>query len=202
MKPERQTQVFEELDDDQGLRLLALMAPDLAADLLGRLQPERAQHLLDALPIERRALIIDLLRYPEDSAGGIMTNQVVTVTGDLTVGEARRAIRDELREPDFVYYVYVLDNPEARRLEGVVTLRDLLVRDEDERIGDVMQRFVATLEPLMPAAEAARRVADQHLAALPVIGQDGRLLGAVTADAAVAQIVPATWREQAPRVFS
>src|SRR5205823_3715705 len=118
MKAERQTQVFEELDEDQALRLLALMAPDLAADLLGRLHPERAQHFLEALAVERRALIIDLLRYPEDTAAGIMTNQVVTLTPDLTVSEARRAIRDELREPDFVYYVYVLDNPESRHLEG------------------------------------------------------------------------------------
>jgi magnesium transporter len=147
-------------------------------------------------------LIIDLLRYPEDSAGGIMTNQVVTVTGDLTVGEARQAIRDELRDPDFVYYVYVLDTQEARRLEGVLTLRDLLVRDADERIGDVMQRSVATLEPLMPAAEAARRVADQHLAALPVIGQDRRLLGAVTADAALLTMSPPSMSGEEPRVFT
>jgi CBS domain-containing protein len=202
MKPERQTQVFEELDEDQALRLLALMAPDLAADLLARLQPERAQHFLGALPVERRALVIDLLRYPEDSAGGIMTNQVVTVTGDLTVGQARQAIRGELRDPDFVYYVYVLDNAEARHLEGVVTLRDLLVREPDERIRDVMQRSVATLEPLMPAVEAARRVADQHLAALPVVGQDRRLLGAVTADAALLTISPPSMSGEEPRVFT
>jgi CBS domain-containing protein len=202
MKPERQTQVFEELDEDQALRLLALMASELAADLLGRLQPERAQHFLEALPVERRMLIIDLLRYPEDTAGGIMTNQVVTITGDLTVAEARRAIRSELRGPDFVYYVYVLDDPESRHLEGVVTLRDLLVRDEDERIADVMQRAVATLEPLMPAEAAARRVADQHLAALPVVSQDRRLLGAVTADAALLTISPPSMSGEEPRVFT
>jgi magnesium transporter len=202
MKAERQTQVFEELDEDQALRLLALMAPDLAADLLGRLQPERAQHFLEGLPVERRALIIDLLRYPEDTAGGIMTNQVVTVSGDLTVIEARRAIRAVLREPDFVYYVYVLRDGQSRHLEGVVTLRDLLVRDDNERIGDIMQRAVATLEPLMPATEAARRVADQHLAALPVVGHDGRLLGAVTADAALLTISPPSMSGEEPRVFT
>ena len=202
MKPERQTQVFEELDEDQALRLLALMAPNLAADLLGRLQPTRAQHFLAALPVERRQPIIDLLRYPEDTAGGIMTNQVVTTTADLTVAEARRAIRDKLREPDFVYYVYVIDDPQARRLEGVMTLRDLLVRDDDEPIRDVMQRSVATLEPLMPASEAARRVADQHLAALPVVGHERRLLGAVTADAALLTISPPSMSGEEPRVFT
>jgi CBS domain-containing protein len=204
MKPERQTQVFEELDDDQARRLLALMAPDLATDLLARLQPERAQHFLEGLPVERRSLIIDLLDYPEDSAGGIMTNDVVTVTGDLTVGQAREAIREELRDPDFVYYVYVLDglNPEARHLEGVVTLRDLLVRDPHEWVADVMQRSVATLDPLMPAGDAARRVAEHHLAALPVISHDRRLLGAVTADAALLTISPPSMSGEQPRVFT
>jgi magnesium transporter len=202
MKPERQTQVFEELDEDQAVRLLALMAPESATDLLGRLQPERAERFLDALPPERRAPIIDLLRYPEDTAGGIMTNQLVTITADLTVAEARRQIRDALREPDFVYYIYVLEDAESRALAGVVTLRDLLVWDEDARVGDVMQRSVATLEPLMPADAAARRVADQHLAALPVVGQDRRLLGAVTADAALIQISPPSMSGEEPRVFT
>jgi CBS domain-containing protein len=202
MKAERQTQVFEELDEDQAVRLLALMAPESATDLLGRLQPERAERFLDALPPERRAPIIDLLRYPEDTAGGIMTNQLVTVTRDLTVGEARHQIRDALREPDFVYYVYVLEDSESRTLAGVVTLRDLLVWDEGERLADRMQRAVATLQPLMPAIEAARRVADQHLAALPVVGQNRRLLGAVTADAALIQISPPSMSGEEPRVFT
>jgi CBS domain-containing protein len=202
MKPERQTQVFEELDEEQAQRLLALMAPEHAADLLGRLQPERAERALAVLPEKRRAAIVDLLRYPTETAGGIMTNQLVTVTADMTIDQARRAIRDELREPDFVYYVYVLDDPEARRLQGVLTLRDLLVRDEDERVCDVMQRDVDTLDPLMPAEAAARRVADQHLAALPVVGQDRRLLGAVTADAALLTISPPSMSGEEPRVFT
>ncbi|HYY89318.1 MAG TPA: CBS domain-containing protein [Chloroflexota bacterium] len=202
MKPERQTQVFEELDDEQASRLLALMASDHAADLLGRLQPERAERCLEALPPERRASIVDLLRYPADTAGGIMTNQVVTITADMTIGRARHAIRDELREPDFVYYVYVLDDADSRRLAGVLTLRDLLVCDADEPVVDAMQRAVATLDPLIPAEAAARRVADHHLAALPVVGGDGRLLGAITADAALLQISPPSMSGQEPRVFT
>ena len=83
-----------------------------------------------------------------------------------------------------------------------MTLRDLLVRETDERIGDVMQRSVATLEPLIPATEAARRVADQHLAALPVVSHDRRLLGAVTADAALLTISPPSMSGEEPRVFT
>jgi magnesium transporter len=88
------------------------------------------------------------------------------------------------------------------RVVGVVTLRDLLVRDEEERIADVMQRGVVMLDPLLPAADAARRVADQHLAALPVVGQDGRLLGAITVDAALLTISPPSMSGEEPRVFT
>jgi Mg/Co/Ni transporter MgtE len=77
----------------------------------------------------------------------------------------------------------------------------VLAKDE-QLIADVMRAEVAVLDPLQPAIEASRRVAEIHLAAMPVIGKDGRLLGAVTIDAAIGQIAPAGWGQQAPRVFS
>jgi Mg/Co/Ni transporter MgtE len=202
MSPERQLQVFEELDPDQAARLLALMAPELATDLLGRLTPADARRHLERLPDDRRQRLIELLRYPDDTAGGIMTNALVLAPADITVGQARHALRAQLAEPDFVYYVYVVDSLSTRRLQGVLTLRELVLADDATRLAQIMRPHVTAAYPLEPALAVARRVADNNLAALPVVAQDGRLLGAVTADAAVAQIVPATWREQAPRVFS
>lgn len=79
MSPERQTQVIQVLDEDQAVCLLSLMAPDAAADLLGYLAPERATRLLAQVPTLARDLILDLLRFPDDTAGGIMTNQLVLV---------------------------------------------------------------------------------------------------------------------------
>jgi hypothetical protein len=79
MTTDRQAQVIQVLDEEQAVRLLALMAPDAAADLFGSLKPERARCLLLQLPMEQRQLIVDLLRYPDDTAGGIMTNQLVCV---------------------------------------------------------------------------------------------------------------------------
>jgi hypothetical protein len=88
MTPERQLQVFEELSDARAQHLLALMGPDAAADLLGQLDPEVAARLIDNLPPERAEHVIDLLRYPEDTVGGIMTNEVATIGLQLTVGAA------------------------------------------------------------------------------------------------------------------
>src|SRR5690606_14544830 len=79
MSPERHLQVFEELSDAQRIQLLALMAPDAAADLVGHLQLEAAGRRLETLPPTRRDQFVELLRYPEDSAGGIMSNEIVLV---------------------------------------------------------------------------------------------------------------------------
>jgi magnesium transporter len=202
MAPERQLQVFEDLEEDQAVRLLALMAPDLATDLVGRLQPEYAQHCLESLPPARAARIIELLRYPEHTAGGIMTNEFPVIAAHLTIGQARAALRDELNSPDFAYYVYVVDNLDSRHLEGVLTLRDLIVASDATSVRELMRCQLMTIDALDSALAAARQVIDEHLEALPVIGRDGRLLGVVTVDAAVALVAPVTWRHNAPRLFS
>jgi magnesium transporter len=202
MTAERQVQVLEEVDEAQAVRLLALMAPDRAADLLALLDPDRAKRYLELLPEDRAARIVDLLRYPEETAGGIMTNLVVVVPAGLTVAEARHVLRDRLAEPDFVNFVYVVDGDQERRLLGVLSLRNLLLADDTARIEDVMRRDLETIDPLEPARRAAERVTNSHLAAVPVVDRDGRLLGVVTIDAAVAQVAPQAWAAQAPRVFS
>jgi CBS domain-containing protein len=202
MTTERQLQVFEELPDDQANRLLALMAPELAADLLGRLDPGLAKAHLEALPADRHDLVVDLLRYPETTAGGIMTNDIVLARDDMTVREARQWLRDRLRSPDFVYYVYVVDDLRSRRLQGVLTLRDLLVADEAQRLGEIMQHGTEALKPLEGARGSARRVVESEYLALPVVSDDGRLLGAVTVDAAMREIAPLGGQEPPPRVFS
>ncbi len=202
LPPERQLQVFETLEPMQAIRLLALMAPDTATDLVGRLEPDQAVWFLERLPLEKGRRVLDLLRYPDHTAGGIMTNDVPAVCARMTLGEARAALRDELRSPDFVYYVYAVDDLETRRLEGVFSLRDLLVHDESRYVGEIMQRDIVTIDPLEPATTAARRVCELHLAALPVVGRDRRLLGAVPVDTALAHIAPSTWRDQTIRIFS
>jgi Mg/Co/Ni transporter MgtE len=194
--------VFEDVAEDQAVRLLALMAPDLAADLVGHLEPSWAQHCLEQLPAEGAERIIELLRYPEQSAGGIMTNDISVALASLTVKEARAELRGQLANPDFVYYVYVVGDTETRMLLGVVTLRDLVVKDDQSLLRDIMRRDVVAVDPLESGVAAARRVVEEHLAALPVVARDGRLLGAITVDSAVTMLAPATLRNQVPRVFS
>jgi magnesium transporter len=200
--PERQLQVFEELEEEQALALLTLMAPDIAADLVGRLPTKLMRRYLELLPLMQSERIIDLLRYPEDTVGGIMTNDVVFVRANLTVAKAREKLKEPLKTPDFVFIVYVVDNVKSRRLRGLVSLRNLITADDEQQLEEIMDPYLTTLNPLSPAKEGAYRVIDSNMAALPVVGKEGQLLGLVTVDAAIVQVAPPNWRSQAPRIFS
>jgi magnesium transporter len=202
MAPERQLQVFEELEEEQALRLLEIMAPDGAADLVARLETDTMLHYLERLTRKQSDRITELLHYPEDTVGGIMTNDVVFARAGLTVSEAREALRERLKEPDFVILIYIVDDEKTRRLRGLISLRSLLTAEDEQKLEEVMDPYVTTLHPLDPANEAAYKVINSHLAAMPVVGQEGRLLGVVTVDAAVAQVAPRSWSAQAPRIFS
>jgi CBS domain-containing protein len=202
MTAERQLQVFEELDEEQALRLLELMAPDIATDLLARLHPQTMRRYVERLPRKQAERILELLRYPEHTVGSIMTNDAVYVCGDLTVAAARDKLREPLKNPDFVYFVYVVEDEESRRLRGVISIRDLITAPDEKKLEELMDPYLVTLQPLEAADESAHRVLDSHLAALPVVGEDKRLLGVVTVDAAVAQVAPRSWSAQAPRIFS
>jgi magnesium transporter len=157
---------------------------------------------LERLPPKQAERILELLRFPEYTVGGIMTNEVVYVRGDLTVSEARETLREPLKNPDFIYLVYVVDNEKERILRGVISMRDLLTAPDETKLEDIMDPYVITLQPLDSAEASARRVLDSHMAALPVVNKDKRLLGVVTVDAAVAEVAPPSWSDQAPRIFS
>lgn len=202
LSPERQLQVFEELEEEQALALLTLMAPDIAADLIGRLPSKLMRRYLERLPEVQSERIIDLLRYPEDTVGGIMTNDVAYARANLTVAKAREKLREPLKTPEFVYFIYIVDNEKSRRLRGLVSLRDLITADDEQQLEEIMEPYLTTLNPLSPAKEGAYRVIDSHMAALPVVGEEGQLLGLVTVDAAIHQVAPPNWRAQAPRIFS
>jgi CBS domain-containing protein len=202
MSPERQLQVFEELDRSFALQVLKHMAPDLAADVIGRLDVKVAQECLNLLPKAAGERILDLLRYPPDTVGGIMTNDVVTVSPKLKIGKARSLLREKLKEPDFVYFVYVVEDGPPHKLCGVLSLRQFLTAEDDQTVEQNMNPYLLALSPFESPVEAAYRLLNSQLAALPVVGREGQLLGTVTIDAAVSQVAPRSWRAQAPKVFS
>ena len=201
MSAARQLQIFEELEKEEAISLLTLMAPDAAADLISLLQTETMQEYLELLPQKQSNRIAELLRYPEDTVGGIMTNDIAFLAENLTVVEAWAKLRKHFSETDFIYLIYIVSDDETRKLRGVISLRSLFSADDEQTMEEIMDPYISTLNSIDDVNEAAYRVVDSQLPAMPVVGKDRELLGALTIDAAIMQIAPGKGGEPF-RIFS
>lgn len=200
--PDKQLQIFEELDDEQTRKMFTMLAPDTAAKIIKQLKEETARKVLRELPKDAAAKILELLRFPEGTVGSMMTNDIVFLPLDLTVDQARQFLTEPLKKPNFVYFVYVVETLTSRVLRGVISLRRIVTAEPDEKIVDIMDEFVSVLSPLDDCHAASFRLIDSHLAAMPIVDETNKLLGVLTIDAAVSNVAPPSWRDQAPRVFS
>lgn len=170
--------VLEELDVDEAARLVAAMEPDQAADLLGAMDPDLRTAILNRLPVEAREEIGVLLVYAADTAGGMMTTEVAALPLGMTAGEAIEALRrlhDELGSN--LLYVYVVD--ELGKLRGVVSFRDLVFARPGQGLDEVMVADPVAVTPETDRAEVAELIQRYHLIAVPVIDDEGRLIGMV-----------------------
>jgi len=202
MSVERQLQVIEELDERDAVKLLSLMSSDLATDLIGRLQVDTMRRYVTMMPKKNRNRVIELLRYPENSVGGVMINDIICLPADLTGAEAKRELRRLLKDVDFTSVIFLVDDEESRKLRGAALLRDMLTADDDQTIEDVMDPYLKVLDPFDDAGDAAYKIVNGQLSAMPVVNTEGRLIGAMTIDAAIARLIPATSNLQTLRVFS
>ena len=182
--------------------ILEEMAPDAAADVLEDMPREKADDLIARMEDKQAAAVRLLLSYPEDSAGGMITTDFVIALEHETSLEAIEYVRQQIDKPDLVYYVYVVDTPDNQHLQGVVSLRDLLLAGADQRLSDYMQPGPRTVHPEESAAEAARVMTEYNLLAMPVIDGSGRMLGLVTADYALDVLLPKSLKRHVPRIFS
>lgn len=143
-----------------------------------------------------------LLSYPQNSAAGLMTTDFVMAFADDTVEAAFAHVRRQLGQPDLVYYVYIVDNPNQRRLQGIMSLRDILLAEPGRRLRDCMGLTVHTVRPEEHCREVARIMGEYNLLALPVLDDLGRMLGLVTADDVLDLMLPESMRRHLPRLFS
>jgi magnesium transporter len=168
------------LSPQKTAELLAELADDDAADLMGDLEPGEQRRILEVLPAEEAGELIGLLGYDEESAGGLMTRELVAVEASLTAGEAIEAVRIQGREVGDFYTVFVVD--QSHRLQGTLRLDDLITADPASSVREIVEVPVATVWPEVDQEEVAHLIARYNLAAIPVVSQDGTLLGRITFD--------------------
>ena len=208
LDPRLRGQVFAQLDDEQragamaefdddamaaelmggmnereASRMLSEMDPDDAAELVSELDYDKAEKLLRLMGVQEQRAIRQLLGYREDTAGRIMTSEFAALPEDKTVADAVKLLRGLDEDFESVRYVYLSD--EDNKLSGVVTLNALIVAEPETPLADICTREVITASPEDDQEDVAEDIAKYNLLAMPVVADDGHLLGIVTVDDAL-----------------
>jgi len=168
------------LDRAEASEILSRMDPDDAVDLLLELPEEVQRELLSRLSRKDAQVLTDLLSYPPDTAGGLMSPEVVPLSLSMTVQEAIDLLRRRQEEAETVYYAYAVDD--EGRLQGVLSLRDMALAPPGKELRDLVIRDAVTVPVDADVEEVARLFDKYDYFALPVVDSEGKLLGVITVD--------------------
>ena len=180
LEDEYQTDMIDDLTEHQAADLLAQMDPDDAADILGDLPYEKAETLLWLMGVSDQRRIRSLLGYKEKTAGGIMTPEFVAVDENATVGQTIEKLRHLDEDHESVHYVYTID--QNKKLTGALSLRSLVLADNDTSVFDLASRDLITVSPDDDQEDVADAISKYDLLAMPVVDENNVLLGIVTVD--------------------
>ena len=183
MSGDEQKELINGFTDQELSVILDEMDEDDLADMVEEMPAGVVERVLDRTSPEMRNAVNQLLQYKEDSAGAIMTTEFIALKETMSVKEAFDYIRAVADEREDVYTCYITSG--ARMLEGVVTVKEMLLSGLDEQIGTLMNRNVIHVSTTTDQEEAARLFDKYNLTALPVVDNEGRLVGMITVDDAI-----------------
>jgi Mg2+ transporter MgtE len=185
-----QVDIISDMETDKAADIIEEMPPDEAADILSDLPADKAKEILEQIEKEEAEDIQELLSHEEDTAGGLMTNEYIAYPPETTVRKAIDNFKKDAEEVETVYYIYIID--ENEKLNGVVSLRDLLLARLDDKLSDIMESKLKTVTPDVDEGEVAAIISKYNLVALPVVDTEGHFLGIVTVDDIMDRILPPT----------
>ena len=192
---EQAAEVFVELDSDQQELLIQGFSNTELKEVLDELYLDDTVDIVEEMPAnvvkrilrhsdpEMRKSINEILKYPEDSAGSIMTTEFVDLKATMTVEDAFKRIRRTGPDKETINICYVID--EGRHLIGLLSIRTLLLSEEDDIIADIMERNIISVQTLDDQEVVARTLSKYDFLALPVVDTENRLVGIVTVDDAM-----------------
>ncbi|MEH6942112.1 magnesium transporter [Bacillus sp. JJ722] len=177
---EEYQEFLEEMNPSYAADMLAHMYADDAVDVLNELDKEQVVTYLTIMDNEAAQEIRELLHYEEYTAGSIMTTEFISISANQTVRSAMYILKKEAPQAETIYYVFVVD--EDKKLVGVISLRDLIVSDDDMMISEVMNDRVVSVSVSEDQEEVARTMKDYNFLAVPVVDFQNHLLGIITVD--------------------
>ncbi len=180
MDPEESAELVRKLDRQVASTILARMDPDDAVDLLEELPDDVRKELLSRLSKHDAKRLTDLLAYAPDTAGGLMTPEVVALSLSMTAQDAIHVLRERQEKAGTVYYAYAVDG--ANHLQGVLSLRDIALARPDRSLRDLVIRDAVSVRVDEDAEDVAKRFDKYDFFALPVVDGENRLLGVITVD--------------------
>ena len=175
-----QADMITMLSDAEAVNIINDMAADDATDLIDEMPANVVKRLLNQIDKETRRDINLLLKYPDNSAGSIMTTEYIDLKEYNTVRDATRKIRQEYDETETIETIFITDK--SRKLIGTIELKDLIVHNDDEMISDIMDTEVLSVNTLMDQEEVANFIKDYDLTSVPVVDSENKLVGIVTID--------------------
>ncbi|MGI8871162.1 MAG: magnesium transporter MgtE N-terminal domain-containing protein [Candidatus Limnocylindria bacterium] len=199
LSAEDQVDVLEALPPEKAADILEEMGPDDAADLMADLSRDRQRELLGLMEADDADEVRELLAYPEETAGGLMTTEFLTVSPAETAQQVIDRLRELAPDADHAYYLYVIDGDE--RLLGTVTLRGLIIARPETPVASFMRPEPISVRIDAHADEVAAAIARYNLLALPVVDAEGRIQGVVTVDDAFERALGEGWRKRLPELF-
>ncbi len=195
---ETQRTIIDDIGTERAADIIEEMDADDAADLLAELPQERQTQLLAEMNEYTAGELRELVKYSEDTAGGLMTTDYTWIYPHRTAEQTIRKIREIAPESEFIYYLYVVDKQD--RLLGVLTLRALLLAPPEATIEHIMETDVVTVSTTADGRDVAAAIARYDLLALPVVDSEGKMLGIVTVDDAIDAIMPEDLAKELPRL--
>ena len=177
----RRAAILERLEPARVAAILEGLSADERTDVIQKMGLHQRHRILPKFAPEVRSELEDLLQYPDHTAGGIMTTEFVRLDPKMTVAEALKHIRSVAQEKESIYACYVMD-PESDNLLGAISLRDLVMAELDRPIVAVMRRKPITVNALDDQEKVAEKIGKYNLLAVPVVEQDGSVVGFVTVD--------------------
>lgn len=180
LTPRRQVELAVSMEPHDTADLLEEMPSDDRVDLVQQLDPETREDILSHMEEPERREVERLEGHAEGTVGSVMSTEVATLKADMTVNAAIARLRRLAAEKETIYYNYVVDAD--GRLLGIVSLRDLVLAEEDAHLHEVMNEEFVSVKVNDPVTDAARLVMEYDLIALPVVDSERRLVGIVTVD--------------------
>ena len=192
---EDRKKLLEGMDNDQIGHFIDLLDTDDAVDLIQELDEEDREEVIQNIEdVEQAGDIVDLLQYDEDTAGGLMGTEFISVNENLSMPDCLREMRHQAEDLDDIYYVYVTDDD--NRLKGVLPLKKMITHPSVSKIKHVMETDPVSVKADMPLDEVAIDFEKYDLVAMPVVDSIGRLVGQITVDDVMDEV-----REQSERDY-